>query len=1518
MARENGEYVLQHAAGAQVKLDLFSDRDFAIRLLGARSDPVTSTTQLGDAVPGADDDYLMGSPANNRILGGFGSDTIAGYGGDDYLSGGAGADYVQGDGDGISGQDTLLGGAGSDILLGDGGADRLYADEAVALATAIVDTAGAMRDERGDWLNGGEGDDVAVGSAAHDVLLGGGGADLLVGGAGNDYLLGDADYIPDDFDWTFAGYANGKTNYYSLDAGQNNPVTSDGDLLYGGSGNDWILGGRGDDVAFGGTGSDTLIGDLGADVMSGDEGRDTLWGGLASRGDYTDRGDDYLDGGEGDDWIYGSGGQNFLFGGAGADTIYTGPSDDFVDAGSGNDLISSLGGDTIFAGDGDDAFATFGTDAVVAHGGAGRDSLSGEQGADRLYGDDGDDVLRGFEGADHLDGGTGNDRYRFAVGDGNDELVDAGGTDVIELLSFEGAGAGSEAISRESIRLLADNSEIYLAYGDQGDRIRLGADPRGLIERIELRHTVGAVQTVETIDIADLRVEYAGTADAEILFGVDGFRNLLTGGDGNDVVLGSFLDDELAGGLGRDLLRGGEGGDRYVEAIGGGVDTIEDDGSSGTDVLAVSVASSAATLGLAGGALMLDLGGGDAVQIHGFNPLDALASTIIERIAFTDGDLSYQQLLGRGFDLRGSDGADVLTGTNLVDRFDGRRGDDRMIGGKGNDEYTFGRGYGHDVIVDQDKTAGNFDRVVLTDGLQASDVDVQASADRLTLKIRGTNDQLDIQWIPDSGLRIEEIKFADGQLWDLAAIQSKFQPANVPPGLKRAIADQVAREDRAFAFQLPSDTFEDPNATDALALSATLADGSALPGWLAFDAATGTFNGTPANSDVGAVSVMVTAADPGGARVSDTFDVIVENTNDAPVLDAAIGSRTATEDALFDFLLPAGTFRDVDAGDVIQYFATLDKGAALPGWLKFDGATGRFSGTPGNDDVGSYRVHLFAVDKSQAMAEDVFDLAVENTNDAPTLGVPLADWTVREAQPLEFQIPGDTFADVDKDDALSFDATLASGAALPAWLEFDRLTGTFKGTPGRADIGAYAIRVEARDEGGATVTDEFRITVNAVPGQVLTGTNGADTLVGNAGDDTLAGRLGADVLQGGAGNDTLLYARDAVWSGNVLRTNVGSPGAAGTGETASLNGRSRSFDLFDGGTGRDTLIGTAQGDAVLLDDASSPPQTAQARLAGIEVIQVGGGADLVDLTSTRFSYGAVLIDAGAGNDIVWSSAGDDLIYGGAGNDRIFAGAGDDYLSGDGGSDDLNGAGGNDVLQGNAANDKMFDLAGNNLLDGRDGSDDLYDGTGNALIAGGRGADRITLGGGHDLVAFNRGDGRDTVRGVGAAVVSLGGGIEYRDLALRKSGADLLVEVGAGERITLKDWYADPQNQMVKTMQVVAETMQAPHPAAYGALFAEKVQWFDFSAIVAAFDDARATTANLGRWQMMDQLLVTHLGGSSSEALGGDLAYQYGLNGAFTGLGLGAVQEVLGASGFGTDRQALRPLGELTADDTKVR
>ena len=55
---------------------------------------------------------------------------------------------------------------------------------------------------------------------------------------------------------------------------------------------------------------------------------------------------------------------------------------------------------------------------------------------------------------------------------------------------------------------------------------------------------------------------------------------------------------------------------------------------------------------------------------------------------------------------------------------------------------------------------------------------------------------------------------------------------------------------------------------------------------------------------------------------------------------------------------------------------------------------------------------------------------------------------------------------------------------------------------------------------------------------------------------------------------------------------------------------------------------------------------------------------------------------------------------------------------------------------------------------------------------------------------------------------------------------------------------------------------------------------------------------------------------SFAALGGDLAYQYGLNGTLAGIGIGIgigtgpAQDVVGSAQFGTQAQQLRPLATL--------
>ncbi|WP_198378980.1 putative Ig domain-containing protein, partial [Neoroseomonas rubea] len=127
---------------------------------------------------------------------------------------------------------------------------------------------------------------------------------------------------------------------------------------------------------------------------------------------------------------------------------------------------------------------------------------------------------------------------------------------------------------------------------------------------------------------------------------------------------------------------------------------------------------------------------------------------------------------------------------------------------------------------------------------------------------------------------------------------------NDAPTLANPIADRSATEDSAFSYQVPIGAFGDPDAGDNLAYSATLADGSPLPAWLSFDPATRTFSGTPANDDVGTISVRVTATDSSGSSASDDFTLTVANTNDAPTLANPIADRSATEDSAFSYQVP--------------------------------------------------------------------------------------------------------------------------------------------------------------------------------------------------------------------------------------------------------------------------------------------------------------------------------------------------------------------------------------------------------------------------------------------------------------------------------------------------------------------------------------------------------------------------------------------------------------------------------------
>ena len=118
-------------------------------------------------------------------------------------------------------------------------------------------------------------------------------------------------------------------------------------------------------------------------------------------------------------------------------------------------------------------------------------------------------------------------------------------------------------------------------------------------------------------------------------------------------------------------------------------------------------------------------------------------------------------------------------------------------------------------------------------------------------------------------------------------------PPNNAPTVATAIPDQTATAGTAFSYAFPDTTFNDADIGQTLSYMATKADGMALPTWLAFTAGTRTFAGTPPASDVGTVSVKVTASDSNGGSVSDEFDITVQqaaDTTTATLTKAFIGT----------------------------------------------------------------------------------------------------------------------------------------------------------------------------------------------------------------------------------------------------------------------------------------------------------------------------------------------------------------------------------------------------------------------------------------------------------------------------------------------------------------------------------------------------------------------------------------------------------------------------------------------------
>ena len=359
-----------------------------------------------------------------------------------------------------------------------------------------------------------------------------------------------------------------------------------------------------------------------------------------------------------------------------------------------------------------------------------------------------------------------------------------------------------------------------------------------------------------------------------------------------------------------------------------------------------------------------------------------------------------------------------------------------------------------------------------------------------------------------------KVTASDGILSTSDTFNLAIASANDAPVVANPLADQSFAEDSPVAFTLPANSFSDADG-DVLTYTATLADGTALPAWLSFDAASRSFSGTPPLNYTGTLSVKVTASD-GAATTSDTFNLAIAGANDAPVVATPLADQSFAEDSPVAFTLPANSFSDAD-GDTLTYTATLADGTALPTWLSFNATSRSFSGTPPLNYNGTISVKVTASDGT-ASTSDTFNLAIASVNDAPVLATPLADQSFAEDSPVAFTLPANSFTDADGD-TLTYTATLADGSALPTWLSFNAASRSFSGTPPLNFNGTLSVKVTASD-GTATVSDTFNIVVSNTNDAPVVATPLADQSF--AEDSSIAFTLPANSFSDADG-DTLIY-----------------------------------------------------------------------------------------------------------------------------------------------------------------------------------------------------------------------------------------------------------------------------------------------------------------------------------------------------------------------------------------------------------
>jgi Ca2+-binding RTX toxin-like protein len=1328
---------------------------------------------------------LNGVAGGNMLLGGGGDDTLKGNSGDDILLGEAGNDNLSGGNgndllNGGTGADTLYGQQGNDTLDGGAGDDVLYGDETYL---GVVGN---------DILHGGEGNDSLYGGEGNDTYLfgRGEGRDVVNEWGGSDKIVLASGVLPTDVTlfrigddliltidqtatqmMTVRGFFHAATaqvetiefangTVWDIPTIQATVIAGTVNAMTGKAGNDtFVVDNIADTITEAlNQGIDTVLSSVPYTLAPNIENL-TLTGYLNINGTGNDlnniitgnESDNVLDGMLGDDTLIGGAGNDTLIGGGGVSTMIGGVGDDTYDLRSGGGTATEL--------------ANEGTDTVIA---------------DVSY-----TLLQNFENLRIQS----NDVLKCtAIGNALDNVIEARSGDVID----GGVGADTMIFRNDLGHSIyySPGSEIMgsTAYVDNpGDKVVGAGEDSRIISTIDW-----------VLDSGTGMLEFAAGSAAVTGTGNAG-NNTLRGNEQANVLYGLDGNDTLYSGQGADTLIGGRGDDTYYIHSGVYVSTIpflDSPSSASPEDMAIELAGE----------------GFDTVySIYDYTLGDNIENLVLQK---------YTTNYGAGYAISGTGNAldNVITGNDANNVLDGLGGDDTLYGGRGYDTYVFGRGYGHDSIMDL-SSAGYMDTISFKADISAADLILSrtptpnySDMDNLVIDIKDSNDQVTVDYhfytytpTGETPSAIEQFQFADGTLWNAAAIQARFNNNN---------ANSATASNDTFVGTAAADTISTLDGADTV--SGGIGDDQ-IDGGLGNDALFG----------------------------NDGNDTLLGQGGD----DWLYGN--AGDDALW-----GGAGNDgLEGGTGNDYLAGGAGNDHLVGGLGND--TYLFGRGDGQDfisdqggavaEINTIAIAAGVLTTDILLSRQADDLVVKinGTTDqvtvfnhfAPFLAEPVqqitfADGTVwdsatiaRMAQSIRGTDAADTLkgtADNDIMYGLGGNDTIngyAGNDFIDGGLGSDTMSGGLGDDTYIVDNTGDKI-TENANEGTDTVQSSVTYTLatnvenltltgsSAINGtgntlnNVLTGNSGNNTLSGGTGADNMIGVLGDDIYvvdntgdvvteNAGEGTDTVQSSVTYTLAANVENlTLTGTTAINGTGNGSNnvLAGNSAvntltggaGDDTLNGGAGADTMVGGIGNDLYIVDNTGD--KITENANEGMDTVQssvtytLATNVENLTLTGTTAINGTgntldnVLIGNSAANTLT-GGTGNDTLNGAAGGDTMVGGTGDDTYVVDNTADKVseNANEGTDTVQSSitytlGANAENLLLTGataingtdntlNNLLTGNSANNTLTAGTGNDILQGGAGSDILKDTAGNNLL--NGGIGTDTLTGAAGNEIFIG-------------------------------------------------------------------------------------------------------------------------------------------------------------------